>query len=238
MRARRLVRGGRTAVDTRAMRPWETLASVVTPEGLLELRRRSEHDWLITIAGRILMTSVQHRSEDALAVLACKGLRADARVLVSGLGMGFTLRAALSALGPAARVEVAELNEVVVAWCRTWLAPLTLHAALDPRVTVAVEDVALSIARAAKEGPAFDAIVLDMYEGPQAKVADDHPLYGVRALARTRTALVPRGVLTVWCESASAGFDRALRKAGFEATSHREGRGARTFLVVRAVRVG
>lgn len=218
------------------MRPWETLASVSTPEGLLELRKRSEHDWLITIAGRILMTSVQHRSEDALATLACNGLRQGARVLVSGLGMGFTLRAALDALGGEAQVHVAELNGVVVEWCRSWLGPLTGHAALDPRVTLAVEDVAVSIARAASAGPPFDAIVLDMYEGPHAKVADDHPLYGLQALVRTRAALRPQGVLTVWCESASAGFDRALGKAGFDFTSHREGRGARNFLVIRAVR--
>ena len=218
------------------MRPWETLESVPTPEGLLELRRRSEHDYLITIAGRILMTSVQHRSEDALATLACAGRKGVAHVLVSGLGMGFTLRAALDALGPDVRVQVAELNGVVVDWCRAWLGPLTANAALDPRVTIAVEDVAITIARAASRGPRFDAIVLDMYEGPQAKVADSHPLYGVRALETTRGALSPRGVLTVWCESQSLGFERALRKAGFSFTAHRAGKGARNFLVVRAVR--
>ena len=218
------------------MRPWEILAAVPTAEGLLELRRRSEHDYLITIAGRILMTSVQHRSEDALARLACAGLRPDARVLVSGLGMGFTLRAALAELGETAQVEVAELNGVVVDWCRTWLGPLTDGAAKDPRVVLHVEDVAETITRAATGGPRFDAIVLDMYEGPQARVADDHPLYGSRALTRTRSALNPRGVLAVWCENVSTGFEKALRKCGFEPTTHREGRGARTFVVVRAVR--
>lgn len=218
------------------MKPWQILAAVPTPDGLLELRRRSERDYLITLAGRILMTSVQHRSEDALAKLGCAGLPADARVLVSGLGMGFTLRAALDALGEGARVHVAELNGVVVDWCRSWLGPLTADAALDPRVTLAVEDVAATIGRAASRGPRFHAIVLDMYEGPQARVADEHPLYGVQALGRTRAALYPGGVLSVWCESVSAGFERALRRAGFDFTVHREGRGARMFLVVRAVR--
>ena len=218
------------------MKPWETLAAVPTPEGLLELRRRSEHDYLITIAGRILMTSVQHRSEDALAKLGCAGMPADAHVLVSGLGMGFTLRAALDELGPHARVQVAELNGIVVEWCKSWLGPLTAHSAVDPRVTLAVEDVALTIARAAKQGPRFHAIVLDMYEGPQARVADDHPLYGVRALGTTRAALHEGGVLTVWCESVSAGFEKALRRARFDFTVHREGRGARMFVVVRATR--
>lgn len=217
------------------MRPWETLASVETLEGHLELRRRSEHDYLITIAGRILMTSVQHRSEDALATLACEGLKGEVHVLVSGLGMGFTLRAALDALGPRARVDVAELNGIVVDWCRSWLGPLTNDALTDPRVTVFVEDVATSIARAREHGPRYDAIVLDMYEGPQAKVADDHPLYGLRALEITRDALRPGGVLTVWCESQSTGFERALRQAGFGFTAHRAGKGARNFLVIRAV---
>lgn len=218
------------------MRPWETLASEPTPDGLLELRRRSDHDWLITIAGRILMASAQHRSEDALAVWACKDLGPDARVLVSGLGMGFTLRAALDVLGPNAHVDVSELNAVVVDWCRTLMLPLTNGAAIDPRVHLAVEDVARTIATAAKSPRKYDAIVLDMYEGPQSKIADDHPLYGLHALIRTRDALVPRGVLTVWCESQSIGFERALGKSGFTFTLHKEGRGARNFLVLRAVR--
>lgn len=218
------------------MRHWETLAAVNTAEGKLELRRRSEHDYLITIGGRILMTSVQHRSEDALARLGCAGLASDAHVLVSGLGMGYTLRAALDELGPDARVAVAELNAVVVDWCKSWLGPLTGDAATDPRVTLAVEDVAKTISRAAKDGSRFHAIVLDMYEGPQAKVDDDHPLYGLHALERTRAALHEGGVLAVWCESVSVGFERALRRARFDFAVHREGRGARMFLVVRAVR--
>ena len=218
------------------MLPWETLASERTPDGLLELRRRSDHDWLITIDRRILMASAQHRSEDALARWACQDLRPDAHVLVSGLGMGFTLRAALDALGPGATFDVSELNAVVVEWARGAMVPLTNGAALDPRVSLVVEDVAVTLARAAKSATKYNAIVLDMYEGPQAKVADDHPLYGVRALTRVAAALVPRGVLTVWCESQSVGFERALQAAGFTFTIHREGKGARNFLVVRAVR--
>src|SRR6478609_8071515 len=120
--------------------PWVTLASVPTAEGLLDLRRRGEKDFLITIGGRVLMTSAAHRSEDALAKLACAGLRAKrrARVLVSGLGMGFTLRAALDELADDAEVTVAELNAVVVDWCKGPLAPLTAAAARDPRVTVEI----------------------------------------------------------------------------------------------------
>src|SRR6185369_1452532 len=123
-----------------------------TPDGQLDLRRRGEKDFLITIAGRVLMSSAAHRSEDKLAELACAGLarKRRARVLVSGLGMGFTLRAALDQLGPDAEVTVAELNPVVVEWCTSGpLAPLTASAACDPRVTVEVADVSVHIARLA-----------------------------------------------------------------------------------------
>lgn len=216
-------------------RPWETLASVKTAEGALDLRRRGDKDFLITIGGRVLMSSAAHRSEDALAKLACAGLRdvRRARVLVSGLGMGFTLRAALDELADDAEVIVAELNAVVVEWCEGPLAPLIADAARDPRVTVEVVDVAVRIAdvtRAAKERK-FDAIVLDMYEGPQSQVRSSDPLYGPAAVLRASKALTARGVFAVWCEGASAGFERSLRAAGFRYRFERAGRGARIHYV-------
>ncbi len=211
--------------------PWTTLASVPTPDGVLELRRRGEKDFLITIGGRVLMTSAAHRSEDALAKLACTPLRAKkgARVLVSGLGMGFTLRAALDELGEDARVTVAELNPVVVDWCTTHLAPLIGDAARDPRVTVKVVDVAVLLADLAREPPArpFDAIVLDMYEGPQAQVSPVDPLYSVSAMRRAHACLKVGGALAVWCEGRSLGFEGSLRAGGFDFRMERHGRGAR-----------
>ncbi len=211
-------------------RPWDTLASVDTKDGALELRRRGDDDFLITIRGRILMSSAAHRSEDALAKLACEGLRLKrgARVLVSGLGMGFTLRAALDELGADARVTVAELNPVVVDWCRGPLARLTAAAASDPRVRVDVVDVAERIAtHALAPADKLDAILLDMYEGPQAKVRPNDPLYGAGAVERSRRALVPGGVLSIWCEAKSPGFERHLDAAGFHYRLERAGRGAR-----------
>lgn len=216
-------------------RPWETLASVPTAEGPLDLRRRGEKDFLITINGRVLMTSAAHRSEDALARLACAGLRKRrrARVLVSGLGMGFTLRAALDELADDAEVTVAELNAVVVEWCKGPLAPLTAEAARDPRVTVDVVDVAVRIADVARDAhvPRFDAIVLDMYEGPQTRVRPNDPLYGPSAVLRVRKALAPNGVFAVWCEGGSAGFEQSLRAAGFRYQLERSGFGARIHYV-------
>src|SRR5262245_16925065 len=102
------------------MRPWRVIERVVTPEGPLELRQRGDRDFLMTIAGRILMTSAAHRSEDALARFGCGALGAkkSPTILLGGLGMAFTLRAALDLLPPAARVTVVDLTPSVVAWCR------------------------------------------------------------------------------------------------------------------------
>src|SRR4051812_2756189 len=122
-------------------RAWQTIASVATPEGALELRRRGDDDFLIVVAGRVLMTSAARRSEEELARLACARLGAPApRVLVGGLGMGFTLRDALDVLPAGARVLVAELNADVVEWCRGPLAAITNDALADARVTVAIDD--------------------------------------------------------------------------------------------------
>lgn len=210
--------------------PWTTLASVPTKDGVLELRRRGEKDFLITIAGRVLMTSSAHRSEDALAKLACTPLQTKkaARVLVSGLGMGFTLRAALDELAEDAKVVVAELNPVVVDWCTTHLAPLIGDAVRDKRVKVEVIDVAKYLANAAAESSRpFDAIVLDMYEGPQAQVNPQDPLYSVTAMRRTHACLKVGGTLAVWCEGRSLGFEGSLRGGGFDFRMERHGRGAR-----------
>jgi spermidine synthase len=204
-------------------RAWETLERVETPDGTLELRRRGERDFLILHDGRILMSSSAHRSEQALASEACARLagRASPRLLIGGLGMGFTLRAALDALPPAARVRVAELNPCVVAWCRTVLAPLTGGAALDPRVEIEPGDVAASIRRAAAGRDRFDAILLDLYTGPGAGEA----CFEAAMLAATRAALAPGGVYAVWSERPDPAFERRLRAAGFDAARSRPGKG-------------
>jgi len=131
--------------------PWQTLESVKTREGILELRRHGERDFLITIAGRILMTSAAHRSEDELASLACAALAGKPRpkVLLGGLGMGFTLRTALDRLPAGARVTVVDLNRPLVDWNRGALGFLTKNAVADPRVKLVVADVAQVIGGAA-----------------------------------------------------------------------------------------
>lgn len=210
--------------------PWKTIESVATDEGTLELRQRGERDFLIMVGPQVLMNSLANRSETVLGQLGCDHLKGSGtpRVLVGGLGMGFTLRAVLDSLPPAAEVVVAELNPTVVEWCRGPLAALTESAVSDPRVTVEICDVARRIRRTAVDGgeSRFDAIILDLYRGPHAKTHhSDDPLYGSRAIDNMRAALKPCGAVAVWGEQYDEGFDKRLRSAGFTVTTDRPGRG-------------
>lgn len=205
------------------MTPWKTLATVATKEGSLQLRQRGEREFLIVIDGRVLMTSNDRRSEQGLATLACEGLTARApRVLIGGLGMAYTVRAALDVLPTAAEVVVAELTPAVDEWCRGPLAPLTDAAVLDPRVRVVIGDVARVIVDAPRAR--YDAIILDLYEGPHAATqrADD-PFYGRAALHRSHAALAPGGTLAIWSEEADEPFARRLTAAGFAVATHKLG---------------
>ncbi|MBS1124355.1 MAG: spermidine synthase-like protein [Deltaproteobacteria bacterium] len=206
------------------MKPWKTLATIATHEGALELRQRSDREFLIVIDGRVLMTSSERRSEEAVATLACGPIarRVAPRVLIGGLGMAYTLRAALDTLPSNAEVVVAELTSAVEQWCRGPLAALTGGAVLDPRVRVEIADVARVIADAPRGH--YDAIVLDLYEGPHAATqrADD-PFYGRAALQRSHAALAAGGLLSVWSEEPDEAFGKRLAAAGFEVTAHRLG---------------
>jgi spermidine synthase len=215
------------------MQPWKTLESVPTPEGELQLRQRGETDFLIVIAGRVLMTSSERRSEEALATLALAKLGCKRpRVLVGGLGMGYTLRAALDVLPADAEVVVAELTPSVVAWCKGPLAVLTNGCVNDPRVRVVIDDVAAVIARASGD---YHAIIIDLYEGPNAATqgAND-PFYGKTALARTHVALAKGGVFAVWSEDADEAFARRFAAAGFTVSTHRLGSSRRHFVYLGA----
>jgi spermidine synthase len=218
------------------LRPLTLLASVSTSEGELQLRRRTPNEFLITIDGRVLMASSDRRSEEAVATLACKaiaGVKAP-RVLIGGLGMAYTLRAALDALPATAQVTVAELTAEVETWCRAELAPLTDGAVLDPRVTVVIGDVGRVIASAPAGG--YDALILDLYEGPHAtSKGPDEPFYGRNALGRSRTALSDGGVLAIWSEDINTGFARRMTDAGFTTTVHQPG-GRRAYGVYLGVR--
>ncbi|MBJ6727599.1 spermidine synthase [Geomesophilobacter sediminis] len=217
--------------------PWKVLDRIETEEGPLELRQRGARDFLITIGTQVLMNSALHRSEMALGELACGHLKdaAAPRVLVGGLGMAFTLRAVLDQLPPTAEVVVAELNPVVVTWCRGPLAELTAGAVNDPRVKVEIGDVAAIIRKRSGSPERFDAVVFDLYRGPHAKtdkIAD--PLYGSVAIEVTRSVLKTGGIFAIWGENYDAAFDKRLQAAGFSVSSHRPGYGGLRHVVFLA----
>ena len=199
------------------MIPWIQLDSATIPDGgELRLMRRGAE--LSIMSGSIeLMNSRLSGSEVALASLACARVRgrAKAQVLVGGLGMGFTLRAALAELSGDAAVVVAELVPAVVAWARGPMAQLFAGCLGDPRVTVRETDVAEVIAGARG---AFDAILLDVDNGPGGLNRDANDrLYSLGGLAAARRALTPGGVLAVWSAGRDEGFTRRLRGAGYAA---------------------
>jgi spermidine synthase len=162
------------------------------------------------------MNSRMHGSEDALAELACKRVadREQPRVLIGGLGMGFTLSAALANLDTNAEVVVAELVPAVVKWNRTHLAELAGHPLDDPRVTVRESDVRLLI-KADKD--AYDAILLDVDNGPDGLTHEGNDrLYTHGGLAAAKAALKPGGILAVWSAEPDKSFSKRLRGSGFK----------------------
>lgn len=216
----------------RVTRPWKVLDRWTDGGNVLELRQRGDSDFLIMDDGRVLMNSYSRSSEEELARLGCANLAriTDPHVLIAGLGMGFTLRAALDVLGPAARVTVCELNHVVVDWCHGPLGAATQHAVDDPRVILQVEDVAAVIKRS--QGGPFHAIILDLYEGPNAaSQRRDDPFYSAAAIALQHGALKSSGTLAVWSEDADAPYAKRLTAAGFAVATHSIGKGGRRHVV-------
>jgi spermidine synthase len=218
--------------------PWQTIGKADTPDGMLELRKRGEHDFLILINNRVLMNSSANRSEVALGELACGAITAHPRprVLIGGLGMGLTLRATLDVLPPDSQVVVAELNPAVVQWCRGPLSGLNKNTGSDPRVVIKIEDVAAVIERASRPGEIrFDAVIIDLYEGPHTgNDAMNDPFYGTRALKITAEALSPGGIFAVWGEAPDAGFEKRLTAVGFSVQKQRPGRGGLRHVVYLA----
>ena len=212
------------------MIPWETLDEAPIPGGreTLRLKRRGT-EISIMLGANELMNSRLSGSEEALARLTIERIAAPApRILIGGLGLGFTLRAALPLLPPAARVTVAELVPGVVAWARGHLAALHGDSLDDPRVTILTDDVG-----AVMRGGPWDAILLDVDNGPEGlSRAGNDALYSHAGLAAARAALGPGGVLSVWSSAPDRGFTRRLADAGFRVETHTvragtTGRGAR-----------
>ncbi|MBU1238209.1 spermidine synthase [Myxococcota bacterium] len=209
-----------------------------TPDGLLRLMRHGTKEFIIKIGDLILMHSHLSLTEKALATSAVELLakKEGAHILISGLGMGYTLRAALDVLPSDCKVTVAELNPIVVEWCRGELGELTDYPLNDTRVTVVVGDVA-DVIREAAGGTKnkFDAIILDLYEGTtQANNDDQHMFYGSDALKRTREALQQQGIFAVWTEGKDQGFEKRLGRAGFTMEQTNPGKGGPRHVVYLA----
>jgi spermidine synthase len=199
------------------MKDMDHVGSVRVPGdgGTLSLHRRGE-EFTLRVHDTELMSSGAHESEDALAQLACTKLNhvAEPVILIGGLGMGYTLAAALKSVGPAAKVIVAELIAGVVEWNRGPLSHLAGHPLSDPRVSVRVQDIAMSLQT---EAEAFDAILLDVDNGPEGLTRDSNNwLYSPDGLTSAYTALRPNGVLAVWSSTPEKTFAMRLRKMGFE----------------------
>ncbi len=213
--------------------PWTTLDTAALPDGSGDLRLKQRgSEFSIMLGSNELMNSRLSGSEEALATLVCNrlGQRRQPNVLIGGLGMGFTLRAALAHLPEDAQVEVAELIPAVVAWARGPMAAVFAGCLDDARVRVNVTDVAAAIAA----GPGrYDAILLDVDNGPEGlTVAGNDQLYGAEGLQAAKAALRPGGILAVWSSGPDHGFTRRLRQAGFAteevtARARRTGGGAR-----------
>jgi spermidine synthase len=215
-------------------RSFTTLDSRETADGLLELRARGPGDFLLCLDGRILMNSRESRSEEALGTWTAEAVEIQRapRVLISGLGMGITLRAALAALPADARVQVADLQPATRDWCEGPLRELCGNALADPRVAVQIGDVTDAMKKAAaSELDRFHAIALDLYEGAR---GGSDPVFGDAGLARARASLAPGGALLRWTERRDPDFETRLGRAGFEFDRRRVGRGGRRHVLYRA----
>jgi spermidine synthase len=200
------------------MLPWIFLAKARVPgdNGELVLQQRGD-EYSIRVDGYELMNTRVHGSEDALAEIACARL-ADAtraRVLVGGLGVGFTLAAVLRSIGSEGRATVAELVPEVVVWNRGPLGVASGQPLSDPRTIVKVDDVAAVIREAKNE---YDAILLDVDNGPTSLVAKGNDrLYTIAGLRAAHQALRPKGILAIWSSADDPAFTRRLNQNGFKA---------------------
>jgi len=198
------------------MIPRELIASAQVPGGdepLRLIRRGSEYS--IMLGANELMNSRLSGSEEAMSTLAAARIAGVAapRVLIGGLGMGFTLRTALQAFGTRASIEVAELVPEIVDWARGPMAHLHAGTLDDPRVSNHVGDVGALIRNSAGR---FDAILLDVDNGPDGLSREGNDaLYTAQGLQQARAALRPGGVLAVWSSGPDPRFTSRLRKAGF-----------------------
>lgn len=200
------------------MKPWEDLGSTPVPGGGTMTLHRRDRDYVLKVNGIELMTSRMHGSEEVLAEMACEGRaeRGKARVLVGGLGMGFTAAAALRCVGEDSEVVIAELVPGVVEWNRGDLGAVSGRPLEDPRTTLVNEDVA-DILRRERDG--FDVVLLDVDNSSTGLTLERNDwLYGPAALRAIAKALRPGGILGVWSLEQDPAFCSRMRNQGYSVT--------------------
>jgi spermidine synthase len=194
---------------------WTTVDRALTPDGKAISLEEHDGSYAIRVDGAPLMSTRRHASEEQLAELACahvRGIR-GARILIGGLGFGFTLKAALRAVASDATVVIAELLAAVIAWNSNPAFQLAAEAMADPRVIVLQQDVG-EVIRGARGG--FDSIILDVDNGPAAlSAAANSRLYDYTGLRLARTALRPAGCVAFWSAAPDPAFEKRMLRAGF-----------------------
>lgn len=201
------------------MIPFRNLAETRTPDGSRLTLHEHDGDYFIKLNGRQLMSSTSTTSELLLAELACEHLtrHREPRVLIGGLGLGFSLKRVLEMVGEGAAVQVGELVPEVIAWNREYLGSVNGRLLADPRVEVIAGDV-FKLLRGAKQA-SYNAVLLDVDNGPTSFVQSGNArLYNRRGLNVIRNALAPNGRVAFWSAEPEPAFLDALRRAGFEGT--------------------
>jgi spermidine synthase len=198
------------------MKKWTSVDTALMPDGKTISLNEHDGSYVVRVDGADLMSTRRHASEEKIAELACAHA-ADirgSRVLIGGLGFGFTLKAALATLAADATVVMVEILAAVVAWNRNPSFNLAACALADPRVAVLQRDVGDVI----RESPDnFDSIILDVDNGPAALSTDrNHRLYSAQGLMLARAALRPGGCLAIWSAAADPAFEKLMARVGFE----------------------
>jgi spermidine synthase len=208
------------------VKPFQLLGEAHSPDGTVIQLTRRDDEYVILAAGRHLMSSRMHASEESLAALGCRRVATlpHPAVLIGGLGMGYTLRAALDLLPATATIVVAELIPAIVDWNRGPLAPLAKNPLADPRVRVEIKDVAAILHTcAAHPTQKFDAILLDIDNSPAAFTdSSNAALYSTQGIASAHASLNPNGTFAIWSAESHADRDFTARLHSANFTVHIE----------------
>ena len=228
---------------TGLMKKWTCVETVKMPDGKTISLNEHDGNYFIRVDGADLMSTRRHASEEKIAELACAHVAAirGARVLIGGLGFGFTLKAALSVLAADATVVMVEILAAVVAWNRNPAFHLAACALADPRVIVLRKDVGEVIR---ESRGSFDSIILDVDNGPAALSAEsNHRLYDSEGLHLARAALRPGGCVAIWSAAPDPAFEKLMARVGFEVDvqrcrAHANSGGWHTLFIGRVRRPG